>query len=94
VATDVRRLPTLPSDAAFSQPDPFLGKEAGDPGPPSVVADHGGERNVVAEAGKTDGHVGRAAANVFLGGTVRAMHDVDQRLADHQRAVAFLQPGA
>ena len=75
-----------PSDAALGQRDPFLVKEIGDPGASFVVADHGGQGDVVAEAGKTDGHVGRAAADMLLGGAVRAMDDVDQRLADDQRA--------
>jgi hypothetical protein len=50
----------------------------GDPGASFIVADHGGESSLVIEPGETDGHVGRAAADVLSRGAVGAPDDVYQ----------------
>src|SRR5665647_1372756 len=82
----------LSSDVALGERDPFICKVTRDLVTSLVVADKGGERDVVAQTGKSDGHVGRATPDVFLGGSVRALDNIDQRLADHERALTHVSP--
>src|SRR5450631_481166 len=74
------------SEAVLGQRHSLGVKQAGDLGASRILAQHRGQRDVVAQTGKTDGHVGRASADMLAGGAVGAMNDVDQRLADDQRA--------